>query len=132
MLKLNLQKFHRVTCLHRDRCTFLADLDSLRTPVNSSTSKPSQRVSSTTWFEPETTSSLQNANKFNEGMVCSLYHILFQSSNESSGLVNYLMAIVSRYDQSHLCDSILRRTESLRTLQSCGKIALSKVLHIYD
>ena len=99
-----------MSCWKRDHCKFLADLCSLRTPVNSSSSKPSQPVAST-WFEPETTSSLQNANKFNEGVVCSLYHILFQCSNESSGLVNYLMAIVSRYDKSHISDNILRQLE---------------------
>ena len=99
---------HQISCLKHGKCTLLADLCSLRTPINSSPSKPSQPVAST-WFEPETTSSLQNVNKFNEGVVCSLYHILFQCSNESSGLVNYLMAIVSRYVKSHPSDKILRQ-----------------------
>lgn len=94
----------------RNQCTFLADLCSLRTPVNASTSETSQAVAST-WFAQETTSSLQSANKFKKGVVCSLYHILFQCSNESSGLVNYLMAIVSRYDKSHISDNILRKLQ---------------------
>lgn len=104
---LHFVNLYQISCLKHDQCTLLADLCSLRTPVNSSPSKPSQPVAST-WFEPETTSSLQNVNKFNEGVVCSLYHILFQCSNESSGLVNYLMAIVSRYVKLHPSDNILR------------------------
>ena len=80
-----------------DQRTIFPDLCSLRTPVNGSTSETVQAVGSR-WFEGETTLSVESANKFKEGVVCSLYHILFQCSNDSSGLVSYLMAIVSRYD----------------------------------
>lgn len=78
------------------------DLCSLRTPVNSpGTAEP---VTST-WFEEEMTSSEESVNKFNKGLVCSIYHILFHCSNDSPGLVNYLMAIVSREDSWKLFDS---------------------------
>ena len=75
----------------------LADLCSLRTPVNAP--QATQPVVSS-WFEEERASSEASGNKFNEGLVCSIYHILFQCSNESSGLVSFLMAIVSRYSVS--------------------------------
>lgn len=71
------------------------DLCDLRTPVNGSHSGLDQAAGSN-WFDEESTSSVQSANKVKEGVVCSLYHILFQCSNESPGLVNYLMEIVSR------------------------------------
>lgn len=71
------------------------ELSSLRTPVNGSHSELVQATGSSL-FEEESTSSVQSAKKFKEGVVCSLYHILFQCSNEMPGLVNYLMAIVSR------------------------------------
>ena len=71
-----------------------SDLGNLKTPVNSS--KTVEPVPSS-WFDERVTSSEETAKKFNKGLVCSIYHILFHSSNDLPGLVNYLMAIVSRY-----------------------------------
>lgn len=71
-----------------------SDLGSLKTPVNSS--KTVEPVPSS-WFDERVTSSEETAKKVNKGLVCSIYHILFHSSNDFPGLVNYLMAIVSRY-----------------------------------
>ena len=79
---------------------YLSDLSSLRTPVN--VSETAQPVASS-WFEEEIESPEGSSNKFNEGLVCSIYHILFHCSNESPGLVSFLMAIVSRYDKEIAC-----------------------------
>ena len=74
----------------------LTDLSALRIPVNTPESVDPVIFS---WSEDESKSSEPSPNKFNEGVVWSIYHILLQCSNDSPGLVSFLMAMVSRWDQ---------------------------------
>lgn len=78
------------------------DLSALRSPLHAAESTDNVVFS---WYEEESSSSEGSSNKFSEGVVCSLYHILFQCSNKSPGLVNFLMAMVSREDSWKLFES---------------------------
>ena len=87
-----------------DVLNVLSDLSALRSPLHAAESADHVVFS---WYEEESSSSEGSSNKFSEGVVCSLYHILFQCSNKSPGLVNFLMAMVSRYKEVQ--DSNLNR-----------------------
>ena len=78
------------------RSIVVSDLNSFRIPEHSVTSITVPPVAST-WFEDGASSSERNGGGFKEGLICCLYHVLFQCSNETSGLVSFLMALVSRY-----------------------------------